>query len=253
MRSLGIARYRFLTTVRRLRWVGPLLFMALIMPMIATADAYTRSDADFAALAPDIYRIATGAMMAAWLLNVGTIMMLGWSFGARHREKERTDLLDTAPISAMTHFQGDTLGFFAAMFLMHICCLPMLAEIVAISPLPASVVWWLELVSILLFFIAAAGAAWSLRVNLTGWRQLLIVRQMAVFAISIVMILAVTTRVDDFYQSVGTFFLSPSTVSWAAIVAAIDSVSILILLMLLLIGTFIAYFAFDAARTIERA
>jgi len=254
MHSLALARYRFLTTIRQRRWVAPVLTVALF-PSLVGGGGLTlfKSDLEFAWDAPEALKSAALGMLFGWAIHLIAISTLGWSLGIAPREQtHQIDLLDTAPISGRTQFFGDTLGIFAFVFAMHICCVPVLAELVAISPFPPILFLWLEIATIALLLMVSAAAAWSLRTDRSGWRQKRSTVNALLFLILFVGVVTVTTRIDDFYFGMAGFFEKPSPQRWQPVMASIVSMPLLLILLLALYGSFIAFFAADTARTIEK-
>lgn len=255
MRCLAVARYVFLTTVRRTTWLVPMLVGLALMPAVLGGGGMLFIPNDrFVGYAPFMFQAGAAGVMIAYIMNSGLVLALGGTLSGREKKsRAASDLIETAPISGHTLFWGNALGITASMFVMHVCCVPLLAEVVAISPFSPSVFWLLELMTVVLLLLIGGAAACH---RLTGTRQgqaLRSVARIAILTILFVVIVTATTRIDDLYDGIVGFLSELSPRSWAAVPASIDHGAILAVLLLALVSGFLALLANDAARVLEEA
>ena len=255
MRCLAVARYVFLTTVRRTMWLVALLMSMALVPVFVDGGAMLVVTNDrFVGYAPFMFEEGATSVMVAYVLNLGFIMALGGTVSSRNRSSPAaSDLMDTALITGQTNFWGNALGISASMFVMHACCVPMLAELVALSPYSPSVFWWLELMIVVLLLLAGSAAAWHRLTAIRKGRALRFVQRIAIFTILFIVIVTSTTRIDDFYDGILGFLSERSPRSWAAVPASVDHGAILVVLLVALLSSFLALLANDAARVLDEA
>ncbi|HUP49785.1 MAG TPA: hypothetical protein VNA04_13445 [Thermoanaerobaculia bacterium] len=251
MRVVAVSRFRLLTMVRT---ATPLFLLAVLPPAAAAVglsipEPVFRDGADF------FLAVNAFAAMLAWLLHTAVL-----SFAALMSGKVRTahdfvimegvpDLMDTAPVSDGARFWGEALGTFATAALVHLCCLPLLAAIFVLSPLPTIMFVWMEAAALALFVLAGAGAAWQRRARRTKYSGSRGPRN--VFAVALLALAAVllTTQPRAFRDALLEFFANrPSMRSWSEVVGTIESPVLLVTLLALLYAGTIGYYYLTATR-----
>jgi hypothetical protein len=251
MRYLAVSRFRQLTIVRS---ATPTFVLSILPPVLATL-ALTRPEADFRETADFTLAINAAVTMMAWVLHTlalaGTTLMSG---------KVRTaydfvltagipDLMDTAPVGDGSRFWGEALGTLRAAAVIHLCCLPLLAAVGVLSPLPTPVLLSMETTTLVLTVLASAGAAWQRRAQLTkysstrGPRNVFVVASLALVAV------VTTTRPGAFRDAILDFLVfRPSPRGWDRVMATIDSPALLVILLALLYAGTITYYYLSATR-----
>lgn len=247
MRYLAIARFRMLTIVRT---GTPIFVIAVIPPLLAAMplsvpEFILRAEAE--TLLPLNARVAVGS----WLLHaiiLSFACLLSGKVKSPHDDVTIgivPDLMDTAPIGPGARFWGETLGTLAATLLIHACCLPLLATVAALNPLPTSVFLWIEAGALALMILASAGAAWQRRAPRTKYSASRGPRNAIVFAILLLLSLFATTRWEAFRDSVFAFH---SMRAWAEVVDSVENPLLLFTLLSLLYAAYIAYYYVSATR-----
>lgn len=244
MRYLGIARLRLLTTTRT--WT-PIYVLAILPPAFAALAAAV-SEGEFRHDPAFLLPTNAASAMLAWVLHAILLGSATELSGRVNRSREATlnaripDLLDTAPIRRSARFWGDVLGTFAATALIHICCLPLLAAVAAVSPLPLTLFFWLEVATLAFLILTSAGASWQRSAAPTKSG----VARMAITFSAILLLLVIvwmTTSVRAFRDALMNFILvRPSAGGWAEVLAAIDEPALFVVLVALLYGGTLLYY-----------
>lgn len=253
MRCLALARYRFLLLIRRTRWIFPLLLLIVLGPV--AAGGMIRDERINPALAPDVLLRAAGEVLVVYFLHIVTISLFCWSFGivpTRPEGMRPADLMDTVPLSGQTRFWGDALGIFGAAAVIHLCLTPVLAASIALSSLPSSLFWWLELAIMAVLLFLAASASWGLSTNDTRRSRVNTIGGQTLFLLLLALVLLCTTRVEEFRDALGDFLNTPAPARWSGVVAAVDNGPLFVTMVTALYASFIAYFAIQSARAFER-
>jgi len=251
MRSLGIVRFRLLTIVRT---ATPIFILSALMPLLILV-VLSGPESDFRAEATFALELNARAALSAWFFHI-----LVLSFATLLTGKVKTphddvviaivpDLMDTAPVAPSGRFWGEAFGTFAAAIAIHACCLPLLAAIVALNPLPTSAFVWIEAAALALFFLAAAGAAWQRRTPRTKFSGTRGPRNAVVVATLFIFALMGTTRWVAFRDSLATFlFPRTSMQAWGDVLGAIENPLLLVILLVLLYAGTIAYYYVTSTR-----
>jgi hypothetical protein len=174
MRSLALAKYRFLVSIRATGLAIGGLAAAIISVLLGSIGVLSTADiasSDFPRLAPEAFAMAAKWVTSAYLFHTVALLALCFGFGTAQRRSDQpsADLMQTAPVSAAQTFWGDCLGVLAATLSIHAAAVPLLAVILALSPHPTSTFWIFETAVVLVLFLASALAAWSLRAESWRW------------------------------------------------------------------------------------
>jgi len=256
MRCLAIARFRFLMMLR----TATPIFVICILPALIVAsmlgsvpEPYFRAGADF-----ELADNATFAFLA-WVAHaiILSISCLASGNVKRTLDPAETttlpDLMDTAPVGAETRFWGEMLGTLGATSVIHACCLPLLAAIAALSPLPARLFATAESAIVALMILASAGAAWQRRAPRTRFSGTRSARSAIVFVILFFSALLASTRWEDFRDSAVVFLTRPSMQVWHEVAYAVENPLLLAILWSLLYAGYIYYYYASATRNTARA
>src|SRR5439155_12746511 len=159
MRYLAVARFRMLTTIREATWV----FVFAMVPGLFAAIFEATPEPLFRAAADELLGEFARIALVAWIFHAVVIVAASETFGSmRLFRVDATalppDLMDSAPITPTQRFWGETLGVFAATATIHIACLPLLAVIAVLSPLPTVVFVWIEAGIVAWMILGSAGA-----------------------------------------------------------------------------------------------
>jgi hypothetical protein len=249
MRYLAVGRFRMLTTIRS---STPIVIAALVPPLLG-AMAESTAEPSIHSMADIALHVNANAAFITWVIHTGLLLIATEAFGGlRSFDPDRTnppaDLMDSAPVSARGRFLGETLGVFAAGAAIHACCLPVLAVVAALSPLPTRFFVWMEVVIVILMIVTSAAAAWkrlSPQTKMSGTRGF---RSALLFYTGIAGALFVTTRWEAFRDSALNFLLSPSMRAWGRVVSAIDNPPLLILFVSVLYISYIAFYFVSSTR-----
>lgn len=255
MRWLAVARYRFLILIRRSRGIVPVLMIVNLLPLVGQSlRIVLDDDASFRSQAPDYLSMAGVVVVVVYAMHFMALVLLCWSFGTVQRRPESakpSDLMDTAPISGQVRFWGDAAGIGMTVLAIHFCTAPLLAQTVAFSAFPSSMFWSIELVIMVVVAFVSTIASWMLRAETTGWSQTRSWRSTSFFLLLMMLIVIGTTRPIEFRDSLTAFLVQPSVRSWSFVVAAIQSLPLMMTLVMFVITSFVAYFAVQSARAVE--
>jgi hypothetical protein len=253
MRSLALARYRFLTNVRRIRWVFPVFCLAIVIPLLGVImPLVTEVSRRASSNAPQLLEAAAHVLVWIYAIHSFGLVILCASFGAiGRRTGTHSNLMETVPLTGQTLFWGDAAGIFMATMAVHLCTTPLLAEAVAIGPFPSAVFWIAEVMIALMVFFFSAAAAWSLSTFNEARPRPASVPLILLLFLFITMIIAATTRPAEFSESIATFFVQPSAPTWQSIAGTIEKPLLLIVLAAAIYGVFVAFYSIDTARLAE--
>jgi hypothetical protein len=247
MRYLAIARFRLLTMARTatpifLGVIAPVLFFTIVMA--AESEPQFRLEAD------EQLPANAGAAIAAWVLHGAAISfacLMSGKVKSPH-DDVRTgllhDLMDTAPVGASARFWGEALGSLLGTLTIHTCCLPVLAVIAAMSPLPIRVFLWIEASAIAFMILAAGGAAWQRRAPRTKMAATRGPRNVIVFVILFLVALLLSIRREAFRDAFAMFlFPRMSMRGWAEVWAAVEHpIALAAMFAVLYFGTLAFYY-----------
>ena len=251
MRVVALSRFRHLTIVR----TATSIFIVVMLPPVGAAIAMSAPEPMFREQADSLLALNAQAAVMAWFFHA-LFLSIACLMSGRVKSAHDVvtanvlpDLMDTAPVSDSARFWGETVGTLRATAMIHLCCLPLLAAVAALSHLPTTMFMAIECASIALFFLASAGAAWQRRLPVTKYSSTRGARNAAAVAALLLLIILITTRAAAFRDSVVNFFtLRASTRAWREITATVDDPLLLTTLLLLLyIGT-IAYYYRSSTR-----
>jgi hypothetical protein len=256
MRCLAIARFRFLMTLR----TATPIFVICVLPALVVAwilgsapEPYFRYGAD--TLLGDN---ATYAFLA-WIAHAIILSLACLASGNVKRPVDPADttalpdLMDTTPVGAETRFWGEMLGTLGATSVIHVCCLPLLAAVAALSPLPTRLFATAEGTIVALMVLASTGAAWQRRAPQTRFSGTRTARSAIVFAILFISALLLSTRWEDFRDSAVVFLTRPSMQVWREVASAVENPLLLTILWSLLYAGYIYYYYASATRNTARA
>ena len=242
MRYLAVARFRLLTTIREA--TGVFVFAAL--PPLFAAIFEIMPEPLFRAGADELLGEFARVALLAWLFHTFVIVAASEASGKRLFRVDATalppDLMDSVPIGPLERFWGETLGTFAATATIHIACLPLLALVAVLSPLPTVVFAWIEAGIVPLMILASAGAAWKRLAPRTRWSATRTARSGILFVILSFVTLSATTQWQAFRDSAFAFVFFPSMRAWAAVARSVENPMLLVLLWLLLYTGYILYY-----------
>ncbi|HEY8184201.1 MAG TPA: hypothetical protein VII32_18305 [Thermoanaerobaculia bacterium] len=243
MRYLAVARFRLLTTIREATPV----FIFAMLPPIGAAIFEVMPEPMFRANAAELLGECARVALLAWLFHAFAIVAASEAFGSmRLFRVDATalppDLMDSAPIGPTQRFWGETLGVFAATATIHAACLPLLAVVAALSPIPTIAFVWIEVGIVALMILGSAGAAWKRLAPRTQWSATRTARSGILFFILFLTTLFATTQWQDFRDSATGFLMRPSMREWAGVANSVENPPLLIILWLLLYGGYMAYY-----------
>ncbi|HYS52825.1 MAG TPA: hypothetical protein VER58_03545 [Thermoanaerobaculia bacterium] len=254
MRYLAIARFRLLTTIRT---ATPVFVIAILPPLIG-AIAESTSEPQFGAGAQSPQRLHAVIALLTWLFHAAFLLAASEASGnLRTFGPDQTalpgDLMDSAPIRPSARFWGEAGGILAATAIIHACCLPLLAMVAALSPLPTRLFLWIEAGIIALMILGSTGAAWRRLAPRTKFSGTRTVRSIILFFILFFCVLFASTRWIAFRDAVAEYFPSPSMRAWAQVVSAVDNPFLLLFLLALLYVGYIGFYYIYSTRDPARA
>ncbi len=252
MRQLALVRYRLLTTIRS----GTPIFVAAVIPPLIALLIETRSERQFLLEADVRLTWNAGAAFVAWLLHALIVVGAAQAFGSRKpfgtdSTAPSSDLMDSAPIGPRSKFFGEASGILCATFMLHLCCLPVLAAVAALSPLPTRLFLVLEAGILVLMIVGSTVAAWKLVAPASSSRTRGLRSGLLFYALSISAFLVSAGR-EEFFGSIPRFMFFPSKRSWAALSGAIDNPVLLVVWLTVLVVSYMAYFFISATRPTSR-
>jgi hypothetical protein len=254
MRWLALVRYRYLTQVRRAKWIVPFLAISILVAAATASYNPLQSDAWYRRQIADSMSLAGFCVIITYWFQVLILMMFCWSYGITPRRPEGarpSDLMDTAPVSGQLRFWGDAAGMTAAVLAIHLCTTPLLAYLIAVSPFPSALFFYLEIAIVVAVAFASTTASWTLRAETSRWGQTRATRSFGLFLLLMILVLLATVRVESFGLALERFLTEPSIRSWSGIVETVYSVPLLMALTLMVVGGFVTYYAIRSARAIE--
>ena len=254
MRSLGIARYRYLTTLRGVRWDFAMVLIAAAGPVCLFGSLLEPATHWTSSVMLRLHFTAHMVVIVYWL-HVLVLVVACITFGARRAQPDGTlasDLTESVPLSGASRYFGDALGILAAGLTIHACTLPILALAVALSPVPTSWFIALELVVIACTILASAAASWKMR-GRGRWSATRTARSAILFGILLVLVVKGNTTSPDFGNAWSYFIGQPSPLTWDGIATSVSHPIRLAVCLALLYAAFVTYYAVDSIRSIERS
>ena len=258
MRYLAIARFRLLTTIRG---ATPLFAISALAALAPAAFMSFMPDEAFRANADELLGMAAMAAVAAWIWHALLLVVACNAFGnvtllrtqiTSVQIEGPADLMDTAPIRPGARFWGEAAGILAAAMTIHICTLPLLVLVVALSPLPTSMFLAVEAATVALLVMASTGGAWKRRAPRTKWSGTRGPRSAVLFAILLIMTVRQTTRWEVFRDSLALFASQPSPRLWSEVANAVENPLLLFMLLSLLYTGYIVFYYSSSVRTARR-
>ena len=254
MRSLTLARYRFLLSIRSsgtaIGGMGAVLGAAVLgsMPALMTIGAPTFS---LWRRAPEIFMISAPAAGAAYLLHTLALVVCCFAFGTSQRRAEQpsSDLIETAPVTAAEAFWGDTLGIFCAGLALHATAVPLLVFTIALTAFPSTTLWLFEALVIVVLFLVSTLCAWSLRAVTWRWSLARVFR--ATMTVGIIVFSAaglLARRPAGLADAVIGVLQRPGNQSWTALLHAFRSPSTATTSFVILYAAFVAFFFIHSVR-----
>lgn len=250
MRTLAIARYRIWTAIRA---ATPLFVTVLTPPLLATAGAALIDGRDLAD--PEmVMRVSAGASMVAWLFH-GLLL-----FGLAHQSAQSkiaedatvhpSDLMDSAPFGPRDRFLGEFYGVLTATLLVHGCCLPVLAVLAALTPLPMAMFAGVEAVLIAGIILGSASAAWRRVIGGgTPAKSMRVTRTTLLFFALVLFVVLMTTDHAPFRDAALAFVFGPSLPAWSRVTNAIDHPELMVGLLLTIYIGYLAFFFLSSIRS----
>jgi hypothetical protein len=255
MRYLAMARYSMLTTIRS---ATPVFIFAMLPPLVA-AIAECASERQFLEAADYQLGIRATAAMLGYVLHVALLASAGEVMGTLRAARQAdlselpSDLLDSAPIPPRVRFVGDAMGVFTATMLIHACCLPLLATVAALSPLPTGYFVTIEIATIVLMVLVSASSTWNRLAPRTKFASSRSARTVMLFIICALGTIAMTTNRSTFAESAFGFLAAPSQRAWNAVTAATTDPALMIAGFAILYIAYIGFFYLSATRNAARA
>lgn len=253
MRSLALARYHVLSRVRSAHGLFVASCVLVVLPVFVSDVLPSVLIYEWEMMESQLHHRARNVTVA-YFFHLVVMVAACEAFATRRASKEGSrpaDLVDTSPIRPAERFFGDAFGIFSCAVVIHLCTLPLLALAVALSPLPLSVFFWLEVVVLAALVLASAAASWKLR-GFGKWMRTRSARSATLFFILLLVVLISNTQWRAFRDAFLTQFLYPSPAGWTEIRAAILNPPIFVASLVLLYAGYILYFALSSIRALER-
>jgi len=249
MRYLAIARYRLLTTIRE---ATPIYIVAMLPP-VGAAFVQTLIESSFRGGPDSLLAFHAQIALFAWCFHAAFLFIATEAFGSLKISRSEdaavaSDLMDSVPLSPNARFFGEMLGVFETTLLIHACCLPMLALVAALSPLPARVFLWLELLIIAVIALGSPAAAWKRTARPSKMSATRNLRSGILFLILVAAIFYVSTRWDSFRDAAFAFLGTPSLRAWDRVVATIENPIVLIVSIAALYSAYLAFYYVSSTR-----
>lgn len=271
MRYLAIARFRLLTTIRSATALFVLSAVAVIAPGLVISYMPVET---FRVEADELLPFAANVAFLVWAAHAIILLLACNAFGDESFRRAKItsalserppDLIDTAPIRPGARFWGETVGILAAAMTIHVCTLPALALVTALSPLPTSMFITAEIVTFLLIALASAGGAWKRRAPMTKWNATRGPRSALLFGFLLLMIVRHATHAmlpldpdrdqplwNAFRDSLIWFVAHPSPRAWSEVSNAVGNPLLLLVLVSTLYTSYIVFYYKSCVRKARR-
>lgn len=253
---LAVARYRFLTIVRSANAGYFILMVAVVVPLVGMFATLGVADSRYPVRAPELFKFAAVGTFMIYGLHLLALAVICGAYGVVARRPPGVmpiDPMHLAPVSGSEQFWGDAAGLFSAIASVHLCLVPLLAAVIALSPFPSSLFWYGELLIATALLFASACGSWALRAQTTRLSQARTARSIVVFLILMSLAILFTTRGQEFRDAVGSLlFFRPTRQQLEVVVGATSSPFLLVVAVVSIYLAFIAYYCLDSVRTIER-
>jgi len=247
MRSLAVARYRLWTTLR----AATPIFITAVAPLLIALLVESKSEATFRTDASMWMRVHAWAALMSWLFHAFLIVGAAQQFGEMKPDAQKVhpdDLMESAPLSPQDRFLGECGGVIATTAIIHLCSLPLLVAVAALSPLPASLFVAMEGGILLLLVLAGVSGASRRLAPPTAWGRTRALRSAVSFVILVVIVAAVTTEWREFRASTFTFAGSPSMRTLDRVTASIVAPGVMLGLLAVIYIGFLVYFFVSSTR-----
>lgn len=252
MRLLAIAKLRLLT---RIRTASVLFALATLPLLIPSVGASVMSENAYRESMPFNAPIIAVWSLLVWFVHTGILLVgseAGEQLHPRREGAEWSDLLETVPLDPTGRFAGEAVGNLAVNLTIHVCALPILAVVAALSPLPLSAFLTLECGTLALLSLGASAAAWKRCARPSKWSATRMARSGVLFWILFVAILYQTSRWQAFVSSLQEAIFQPSRRTWQQIGSTIDRPASLVLLVSLLCLSYLAFYYVSSIRALAR-
>ena len=256
VKLLAVARYRFLTVIRSANAAYFILLVAIAVPLLGMFFTLRVAEPDYATQAPRVLSFAAVGPFLIYGMHLLGLAVICGAYGVVPRRPPGVmpiDPMHLDPICGSEQFWGDAAGLFSAIASVHLCLVPLLAAVVALSPFPSSLFWYGELLMAVALLFASACGSWALRARTTRLSQARTARSIVVFLILMTVALLSTTRGQEFRDAVGSLlFARPTRQQLEVVVAAISNPALLVVAVVSIYLAFIAYYCLDSVRAIDR-
>lgn len=254
MRSLALARYRFLVSIRSsgaaVSGVVAAAVAALLGGFRALPTAVIPGER-FLEWAPQSLGVASASIGPAYLLHAAALVAVCFVFGTAQRRSDQpaADLMETAPVTAAELFWGDCLGVLAATLTIHAAVVPLLAYLLALAPNRSTAFWYSEALIVVVLFLGSALAAWSLRAENWRWSIARSFRASMIVAIIIAGAAGLfARRPAGLWEAVVDVVESPGRRSLGALVHAFRNPQTATVAFAILYFAFVAFFFVHSVR-----
>lgn len=248
----ALARYRFLLLIRSTgAAVGFSIALAvLIGGALPSLEAFMRSWVDVFREAPTDFRETATGVARVYALHSFVLLLLCCSFGvSQARRGSASDLFAVVPLRPHFRFWGDAAGIFGVVLSIHICLLPALSTLVALSPIATSVMWKLEGIIVILAGFGSCAASWGLRAETWRWSMTRLARAASLLIMAVMTLLVLATwRWIVFLDATTGLFTNPGARSWEEFVFAFSSPRATALVFGFLYVSFLAFFFWHSSR-----
>lgn len=252
---LALARYHVLSRLRPAWGVFGIMFLFAFLPILMFGGLFggsseVRFEKDM------VMHFTVAAVHVTWILHILFLVGAADLLSIRRPPSSEgrpaaADLTETVPIGPAERYTGEMLGVLGAVLMVHVCTLPLLVVAFVQSPLRSSTFFWFEAVVLAVAVLAAAGSSWKGRAG-GRWGRTRTARTAALFGILLAIVLSATTRWDAFRDALLAYFTEPSPRRWSLVAAEVMNPPLLALLLVLLYGGFITFFALSSIRSLER-
>jgi len=254
MGHLAIARYRLLTTIRE----STPVFIIAILPPLGAAMVQTLVEESYRGGPDTLLAFYAQIALLAWYFHAAFLFIACEAFGSLKISRSdqpsvASDLMDSAPLTPNARFFGEMTGILEATTIIHACCLPMLAVVAALSPLPARVFLWVELLIIAVIVLGSAAAAWKRIAPPSKMNATRNLRSGILFLIIVTATVYALTQWDSFRDAAFGFVGMPSLRAWERVVATIENPVALIVSIAVLYSAYLVFYYVSATRDPFRA
>lgn len=254
MRVLALARYRFLLSLRSPTMAGAFWGTGIAVVLITAAMVSLVAAMPFPY--SERYRTTASVFLYLYMMHVTAVVLATVALGMTQRQADSSpasSLVETAPVTHVAAFWGDTLGIFAAAASVHLLWLPLIAVTFAITPYPALALLGVETLLLAAILLVSCAGAWSLRSD--SWRLAMarLTRGMSLVVLVMVVALVLMTKsLRVFGDAISGFQMNPGAAAWSQIVASMSSPAAVPVVFAVVYLALITFFSLDAARRAAR-